>query len=122
MHENLNDAPCSAHIYELDESDDDLKKEDISFGPLGLSDNARSISLTPGSLLHGRQRPPSTSQVGWLNIFVYKVGLWLGHPVNCIFLSRAISSLKSCVIPVSGRLLPPVRDSRNLVKINLLCR
>ena len=55
----------TAHVYELDESDDDLKKEDISFGPLGHSDTARSISLTPGSLLHGRPRPPSTSQVGY---------------------------------------------------------
>ena len=63
-----NDALCTAHVYELDESDDDLKKEDISFGPLGHSESARSISLTPGSLLHGRPRPPSTSQVGYLSV------------------------------------------------------
>ena len=66
----------AAHVYELDESDDDLKKEDISFGPLGHSEGARSISLTPGSLLHGRPRPPSTSQVGYLSAIV------VGHPAG----------------------------------------
>ena len=43
--------PSSTHIYELDESDDDLKKEDISFvGESGPLTPGRSISLTPGAL------------------------------------------------------------------------
>ena len=40
--------------YELDESDDDLKKEDISFGgESGPLTPGRSISLTPGALQQG---------------------------------------------------------------------
>lgn len=43
--------PSSTHVYELDESDDDLKKEDISFvGESGPLTPGRSISLTPGAL------------------------------------------------------------------------
>ncbi len=68
-HPNFSPLPISSttpQVYELDESDDDLKKEDISFGPSAMGPDTqasgRSVSLTPGALIHGKPRSQSTTQ------------------------------------------------------------